>query len=133
MAKLDYLIKLVYPDWVIDEYRGQRMGFAGKYKNLSFPIGAKMLIYLTEQQLIMGINTVRGTWKEGEIYPSSSGYPLKLPIHMDYEVQKDGFGLSLKEIQRVVPLFKPHKDLSFFPVSEEQFNTLRELLTEKNS
>lgn len=81
----------------------------------------------------MGINTVRGTWKEGEIYPSSSGYPLKLPIYMDYEVQKDGFGLDLKEIQSVVPLFKPHKDMSFFSISEEQFNTLEKLLMEKNN
>ena len=55
-----------------------------------------MLIYLTEQQLIMGINTVKGTWKEGEIYPSSSGYPLKLPIYMDYEVPKGWIWIKFK-------------------------------------
>ena len=59
MSKLDYTIKLVYPDWVIDELRDKRMGFSGKYKNFNFPVGAKMLVYLTEQQLIMGINTVK--------------------------------------------------------------------------
>jgi hypothetical protein len=26
MSKLDYTIKLVYPEWVIDELRGKRMG-----------------------------------------------------------------------------------------------------------
>jgi hypothetical protein len=102
MSKLDYTIKLVYPDWVIDELRDRRVGFSGKYKGLNFPIGAKMLVYLTEQQLIMGINTVKGTWKDGAVYPSTSGYPIKLPIVMDFEVPKEGFGLHIREIQAVV-------------------------------
>ncbi|WP_180954046.1 hypothetical protein [Bacillus sp. M6-12] len=108
------------------------MGFAAKYKNVNFPVGAKMLVYLTEQQLIMGVNTVKGSWKDGQIYPSSSGYPLKLPIYMDYEVQKDGLGITLKEVQRVVPIFHPHKDLSFFPINEEQYVTLEKMLIDKN-
>ena len=132
MSKLDYTIKLVYPDWVIDELRYKRMGFAGKYKNFNFPVGAKMLVYLTEQQLIMGINTVKGTWKDGEAFPSSSSYPIKLPIVMDYEVQKDGLGLHIKDIQSIVSQFRPHKDMSFFPLTEEQYYILEDLLREKN-
>jgi len=133
MSKLDYTIKLVYPDWVVDEHRDKRMGFAGKYRNLIFPIGAKMLVYLTEQQLIMGINTVKGTWRDGEVFESRPGYPLKLPIFMDYEVPKDGTGLHSREIRNMVPLFRPHKDLSFFPLTEEQFTSLDKMLRDKNS
>ena len=43
MSKLDYTIKLVYPDWVIDELRDKRMGFSGKYKNFNFLLGLKCL------------------------------------------------------------------------------------------
>lgn len=132
MSKLDYTIKLVYPDWVVDELRNKRMGFSGKYKNYKFPIGAKMLVYLTEQQLVMGINTVTGTWKEGEKFPSTPGYPIKLPIFMDYEVSKNGQGLHIKEIQSIVPLFQPHRDLSFFPLNEKQYQSLESMLKEKN-
>ncbi|MED4040988.1 MULTISPECIES: hypothetical protein [Niallia] len=132
MSKLDYTIKLVYPDWVVDNLRDKRMGFSGKYKNYSFPIGAKMLVYLTEQQMIMGINTVKGNWKDGEIYPSGSGYPINLPVVMDYEVPKDGIGLTLKEVKNIVDYFQPRKDLSFFPLSEDQYMTLEKLLIEKN-
>lgn len=129
---LDYTIKLVYPDWVIDDLREKRMGFSGRYKNLKFPIGAKMLVYLTEQKLIMGINTVSGTWKEGEVFPSTAGYPLKLPILMDFEVPNDGDGLSLQEIQRIAPQFQPYKDMSFFPITEEQYLQLEKQLIDKN-
>lgn len=129
MSKLDYTIKLVYPDWVIDPDRDKRMGFSGKYKNFKFPIGAKMLVYLTDQQLIMGVNTVKGTWKDGEIFPSSTNYPLCLPVVMDYESQR---GLHIREIQRVVPLFQPHRDLSFFPLTEDQYNTLEQMLRDKD-
>lgn len=132
MSKLDYTIKLVYPDWVIDEFRDKRMGFAGRYKNFQFPIGAKMLVYLTEQQLIMGINTVKGTWKDGEDFPSRPGYPIKLPIVMDYEVTRDGSGIHIKEIQRIVPEFQPYKDMSFFRLTEDQFETLEKMLKDKN-
>jgi hypothetical protein len=132
LSNLDYTIKLVYPDWVIDEHRDKRMGFNGKYKNFRFPIGAKMLVYLTEQQLIMGINTVKGTWKDGEAFESRPGYPIKLPVIMDYEVPKEGQGLHIKEIQRVVPLFQPHKDMSFFPLTEDQYNSLEKTLKDKN-
>lgn len=132
MSRLDYTIKLVYPDWVIDELRDRRMGFANKYKNFKFPIGAKMLVYLTEQQLIMGINTVKGTWRDGEIFPLRKSYPLRLPIIMDYEVLKDGRGLHIREIQRIVPEFQPHKDLSFFPITEEQYYSLENMLKDKN-
>ncbi|NHN35231.1 tautomerase family protein [Paenibacillus agricola] len=60
------------------------------------PIGAKMLVYLTEQQLIMGINTVKGTWRDGEAFESRPGYSIKLPVVMDYEVPKEGQGLHMK-------------------------------------
>ncbi|MDW2878150.1 MULTISPECIES: hypothetical protein [Bacillaceae] len=132
MSKLDYTIKLVYPDWVVDELREKRMGFSGRYKRFNFPVGAKMLVYLTEQQMIMGINTVKGTWKDGEKYPSSPGYPIKLPVIMDYEVPNDGIGLTIREVQSIVEYFQPHKDMSFFSLTEEQYKSLEKLLLEKN-
>jgi hypothetical protein len=92
-----------------------------------------MLIYLTEQQLIMGINTVKGSWKDGDAFSSTSGYPIKLPIVMDYEVPNDRFGLHNKEVQRVAPEFQPLKDMSFFPLNEEQYYTLEKQLKEKNN
>ena len=132
MPRLDYMIKLVYPDWVIDPLRDKRIGFSGRYRNVQFPIGAKMLVYLTEQQLIMGINTVTGTFRDGEVFPSSPGYPLRLPIVMDYEVPHDGVGINIREIQSIVPDFRPFRDMSFFPITEEQFTQLESLLREKN-
>ncbi|MBA2937039.1 hypothetical protein HZF08_01825 [Paenibacillus sp. CGMCC 1.16610] len=55
MSKLDYTIKLVYPDWVVDEYRDKRMGFAGKHKNIHSPIGepGEMVSFLNPDQVIL--------------------------------------------------------------------------------
>lgn len=91
-----------------------------------------MLVYLTDQQLIMGINTVKGTWRDGEVFESSPGYQIKLPVFMDYEVPKEGQGLHIKEIQRIVPLLQPHRNLSFFPLTGDQYYSLERLLRGKN-
>ncbi|MBA2937038.1 hypothetical protein HZF08_01820 [Paenibacillus sp. CGMCC 1.16610] len=52
---------------------------------------------------------------------------------MDYEVPKEGQGLHIKEIQRIAPMFQPHKDMSFFPLTVDQFILLEKMLKDKNS
>lgn len=121
----DYFIKLVWPGYFTDEDRDKRIGFSSKYKNLEIPLGAKMLVYITEVQRIMALNTVTGNWCDGTRYPTTPGFPLNIPIKLEFLSE---YGLSLKEVQSVVPNFTPCKDMSFLTLSEEQFIRLQKKL-----
>jgi hypothetical protein len=117
---LSFAIKLVWPGYFEDPFAYERMGFpAGSNRKFDIPIGSKMLVYVTEYQLIMAISKVTGTWDEGkERYSPTGSFPLCLPIETPFKSQN---GLSIREVQKIVPGFRPHQGLSYFPVSEAEF------------
>ena len=123
-------IKLVWPGWFEDELASERIGFPPHYdKRFDIPLNSEMLIYVTEYKYILAINRVTGTWEEGKgKYSPSGSFPLCLPIK---ETFKSDYGLSLKEIQNVVPTFKPHEGLSFFPLEDQHYNELSKRLVDK--
>jgi hypothetical protein len=123
-------IKLVWPGWFEDEFATERIGFPRDYdKRFEIPVNSEMLIYVTEYKYILAINKVTGTWDDGKKkYSPSGNFPICLPIKETY---KSEYGLSLKEIQLVVPNYKPHEGLSFFPLDDDSFNKLKKRLLEK--
>lgn len=74
----------------------------------------------------MAISTVTGDWDEGkERYSPSGSFPICLPVETPFRAE---YGLTIREIQRIVPTFRPHQGLSFFPISKENYQTLESLL-----
>jgi hypothetical protein len=128
MSNVDHMIKLVWSGWFMDELRDKRIGFSAKYKNLSIPLGSKMLVYITEHQRIMGIYTVTGNWRDGETYGGTKGFPLSLPVQLNYVAN---VGLSLKEANLFVPGYKPSKDMSYFPLDFDAYSCLEQELIKK--
>jgi len=120
-------IKLVWPGWFEDPLAEVRVGFPAKYdQKFDIPIGSKMFIYITEYQRIMAINKVTGTWEEGKLKFSPTGrFPLCLPVETLF---KADYGLSIKEIRSIVPTFRPHEGLSYFPITEGEYLDLEKLL-----
>lgn len=127
MANIKYMIKLVWKGWKNDVDRDKRMGFDKKYKNLDFK-GAKMLIYLTGDQVIKGINTVTGTFEDGKVFPVWERHTAVVPVTMDYEAE---IGLNIFEIRRILPDFNPKKDDSFYIIREDQYTKLESMLKAK--
>jgi len=123
-------IKLVWPGYFEDPLAYERMGFP-RDTNTRFdiPIHSKMLVYVTEYQLVMTVSKVTGTWEEGdERYSPTGPFPLCLPIETLFRSE---YGLSLKEVQKVVPHFRPRQGLSYFPISEAEFIELERELHQK--
>lgn len=127
MANMKFMIKLVWKSWVNDVDRDKRMGFDKKYKKLDFN-GAKMLIYLTGDQVIRGINTVTGTFEDGRVFPVWERHTVVVPVTLDFEAE---IGLNIFEIRRILPLFEPKEGDSFYKISEEQYNKLESMLRDK--
>lgn len=111
-------IKLVWPGWFEDSLADKRVGFPPLYdQRYNIPISSKMLIYVTDYQRIMAINKVMGTWEDGKVkYEPSGSFPLCLPIECTLRAN---YGLGIKEIQRIIPRFRPHQGLSFFHYLKE--------------
>jgi hypothetical protein len=127
MANMKYMIKLVWKQWKDDVDRDKRMGFDKKYKKLDFN-GAKMLIYLTGDQVIKGINTVTGTFEDGKVFSVWERHTAVLPVTLDYEAE---IGLNIFEIRRILPHFDPKEGDSFYKISKEQFYKLESMLRDK--
>lgn len=128
MSNTKYFIKLVWKDWVKDEDRDKRLGFDKMYKKLDFK-GAKMLIYLTGDQVIKGINTVTGTFEDGKVFPTWDRHTAVVPVKMDFEGET---GLNIIEIRRILPNFDPKEGDSFYKISETQYTKFETMLREKN-
>jgi hypothetical protein len=113
-------IKLVWPGYFEDPLAYERMGFPRDSNNrFDIPINSKMLVYVTEFQLVMAVSKVTGTWEEGnQRYSPTGKFPLCLPIETPFRSE---YGLSLREVQKIVPRFRPHQGLSYFPISEAEF------------
>ena len=85
-----------------------------------------MLIYVTEIQRIAAINNVTGNWDEGkERYSPSGSFPICLSVETSFRAE---YGLTIREIQRIVPTFRPHQGLSLFPISKKDYLLLEQLL-----
>lgn len=139
---IEHCIKLIYPSWYEDKYRNERIGFQSRYKNYYFK-GSKMLIYLTTpekgvkpnpiakrfQQRLVGICQGIGDWKDGEHFPEKKpGYPLNVPIEMEYELSDPSEGIHRTKVQEVVPGFVPVEGMSFYPISSDEYEILVEKL-----
>lgn len=127
MANIRYMIKLVWKDWKDDVDRDKRMGFDKRYKKLDFK-GAKMLIYLTGDQVIKAINTVTGTFEDGKVFPVWERHTAVVPVTLDYEAE---VGLNIFEIRRILPDFNPKEGDSFYTISEVQYTKLESMLKDK--
>lgn len=126
---MDYVIKLVYPEWVVDPHRSQRIGFANKYRRQlqNWPVGGKMLVYLTDHQYLVAAMEVTGTLEQGERLdlPGHANFPLHLPVRILVENEQI---VPLQQIKAIVPSFRPVKDLSYWPIARDQYLQLLEHL-----
>jgi hypothetical protein len=131
---LDYVIKLVYPEWVVDEHRGKRIGFAERHRRQveTWPVGGKMLVYLIDHQYITAALEVTGTLMQGEQMglPGHPSFPLHLPVQL---VSERMGCVRLKDIQVVVPPFTPSRDMSYWPITAQQYEQLLRRLEESQS
>ncbi|WP_142383541.1 hypothetical protein [Bacillus sp. T33-2] len=73
--------------------------------------------------------TGTGDWKDGEFFPEKRlGYPLNLPIKIDFELEDPSYGLPLSEIQNVVISFRPIQGMSYHKICSEEFGKLEKTL-----
>lgn len=140
---IDYAVKFVHPDWYLDYLKDKRVGFPGRESNSRFTKGSKLLIYLTTakkehmyspivkqyQRRMVGIYTVLGDFTDGEHFPDKKpGYPLNLPVEIEYLKNDPREGLSLISIQQKLPWFRPKHGQSHQPLLEEDYSLLRKML-----
>ncbi|WP_102261173.1 hypothetical protein [Mesobacillus jeotgali] len=121
----NFIIKYVYEDWFEREDKDYEVGFNKKYKDVHFPVGGKMLIYVVGYKIIVGAYYVTGTFFRNM---SESQHPLRLPIKKIYRIEEDRPAISSNQIRKVVPGFKPNELVSYWDITEDQYNKLENML-----
>lgn len=78
-----------------------------------------------QQRKLVGIYTVT----DGEHIPDKKpGYPLNLPVTIEFLKIDPREGLPLESIQHKIPWFLPRRGQSHQPISENEYLLLRETL-----
>ncbi|QOR65800.1 hypothetical protein IM538_18620 [Cytobacillus suaedae] len=141
---IEYAIKFIHPDWYFDSLRKQRVGFPARERGAQFVNGAQLIVYLTTAQKdqlyvpgvreyerkAVGIYTVlSGDFKDGEKFPDKKpGYPLNLPVVLDYEKNDPRDGLSYEELTSLILDFRPRRGQSHQAITEEEFLRIQRVL-----
>lgn len=121
----NFIIKYVYQDWIEREDKDTEVGFNKKYRNVNFPIGSKILIYVVGYKIIVGAYHVTDRFYENRC---ESQHPLRLPIKKFYRIEEDRPAIGYDQIRKVVPGFKPNEWISYWEITEEQYDRLEEML-----
>jgi hypothetical protein len=128
--EVEFMIKYVYPDWFLREDKDREVGFSNRYANHRFPVGGKVLTYVIEHQLIVGAYQIVGEYFNNK---NEKQHPLRLPIKKIFRMEEGDIPIEMVNIRRVVPHFKPDQTRSYFPITEDQYNTLENMLIKKQT